>query len=230
MSTALYEAHNLVQRYNGREALNVPHLVIEQGETVFLTGPNGCGKSTLLRLLAFLERPAAGVLHFSGAAEGRKEATLLLQDPYLLHMSVFNNVLLGLKFRNQRVGHTPDHAPDHAPDQLADMRQIFESCMKAAGFDDPWKFADRGPRELSGGERQRVALAARLALRPRVLLLDEPTANVDAASARALAVAIQTCKTNGITVVCATHDPALLRAIDAREIRLGTAWDMGGAV
>ena len=189
---------------------------------MFLTGPNGCGKSTLLRLLAFLERPAAGVLHFAGAAEGRKEATLLLQDPYLLHMSVFNNVLLGLKFRNQRVG--------HAPDQSADMRQIFENCMKAAGFDDPWKFADRGPRELSGGERQRVALAARLALRPKVLLLDEPTANVDAASARALAVAIQTCKANGITVVCATHDPALLRAIDAREIRLGTAWDMGGAV
>ena len=226
MSIALYEAHNLVQRYNGREALNVPHLAIEQGETVFLTGPNGCGKSTLLRLLAFLERPAAGVLHFSGAAEGRKEATLLLQDPYLLHMSVFNNELLGLKFRNPRVG----HAPVHAPDQSTGMRQIFESCMKAAGFDDPWKFADRGPRELSGGERQRVALAARLALRPRVLLLDEPTANVDAASARALAVAIQTCKANGITVVCATHDPALLRAIDAHEIRLGTAWDMGGAV
>ena len=222
MNTALYEAHNLVQSYNGREALNVPHLVIEQGETVFLTGPNGCGKSTLLRLLAFLERPAAGVLHFAGAAEGRKEATLLLQDPYLLHMCVFNNVLLGLKFRNQRAGHTPD--------QVLGLRQIFESCMKAAGFDNPWKFADRGPRELSGGERQRVALAARLALRPRVLLLDEPTANVDAASARALAVAIQTCKANGITVVCATHDPALLRAIDAREIRLGTAWDMGGAV
>ena len=226
MSASLYEAHNLVQRYKGREALNVPHLAIGQGETVFLTGPNGCGKSTLLRLLAFLERPAGGVLRYAGAAEGRKEATLLLQDPYLLHMSVFNNVLLGLKFRNPRVG----HAPVHAPDQSTGMRQIFESCMKAAGFDDPWKFADRGPRELSGGERQRVALAARLALRPRVLLLDEPTANVDAASARALAVAIQTCKANGITVVCATHDPALQRAIDAREIRLGTAWDMGGAV
>ena len=216
MSTALYEAHNLVQRYNGREALNVPHLVIEQGETVFLTGPNGCGKSTLLRLLAFLERPAAGVLHYAGAAEGRKEATLLLQDPYLLHMSVYNNVVLGLKFRNQ--------CKDHA----AGLEQVFENCMKAAGFDEPWNFADRGPRELSGGERQRVALASRLALRPRVLLLDEPTANVDAASARALALAIQTCKADGITVVCATHDPALLRAIEAREIRLGTAWDMDG--
>ena len=216
MSTNLYEAHNLVQRYNGREALNVPHLVIGQGETVFLTGPNGCGKSTLLRLLAFLERPAAGVLHYAGAAEGRKEATLLLQDPYLLHMSVYNNVVLGLKFRNQ------------CKDHEAGLEQVFENCMKAAGFDEPWNFADRGPRELSGGERQRVALASRLALRPRVLLLDEPTANVDAASARALALAIQTCKADGITVVCATHDPALLRAIEAREIRLGTAWDMDG--
>lgn len=209
MSANLYEARNLVQRYNGREALNVPHLAIEQGEAVFLTGPNGCGKSTLLRLLAFLERPAAGVLRYAGGADGRKEATLLLQDPYLLHMSVFNNVVLGLKFRNQ----------------TANLRQTFECSMQAAGFDEPWKFADRGPYELSGGERQRVALASRLALRPKVLLLDEPTANVDAASARALAQAVKNCTADGITVVCSTHDPALLRAIDIREIRLGSSWD-----
>ena len=210
MSANLYEASNIVQRYNGREALNIQYLAIEEGEAVFLTGPNGCGKSTLLRLLAFLERPAGGVLRYAGAAEGRKEATLLLQDPYLLHMSVFDNVVLGLKLRNQKAG----------------LRQVFESCMRAAGFDDPWNFAERGPRELSGGERQRVALASRLALRPRVLLLDVPSAIVDAASARALAQAVKNCKIQGITVVCATHDPALLRAVDAHEIRLGTAWDM----
>ena len=214
MSANLYEARNLVQRYNGREALSVQHFAIEEGEAVFLTGPNGCGKSTLLRLLAFLERPAAGELRSAGGAEGRKEATLLLQDPYLLHMSVFNNVVLGLKLRHQG----------------ADLRQTFECCMQAAGFDDPWNFADRGPRELSGGERQRVALASRLALRPRVLLLDEPTANVDAASARAIALAVRNSTAEGMTVVCATHDPALLRAIDAREIRLGTAWDMDARV
>ena len=214
MSANLYEARNLVQRYNGREALSVQHLAIEEGEAVFLTGPNGCGKSTLLRLLAFLERPAAGELRYAGGAEGRKEATLLLQDPYLLHMSVFNNVVLGLKLRHQG----------------ADLRQTFECCMQAAGFDDPWNFADRGPRELSGGERQRVALASRLALRPRVLLLDEPTANVDAASARDIALAVRNSTAEGMTVVCATHDPALLRAIDAREIKLGTAWDMDARV
>ena len=214
MSANLYEARNLVQRYNGREALSVQHFAIEEGEAVFLTGPNGCGKSTLLRLMAFLERPAAGELRYAGGAEGRKEATLLLQDPYLLHMSVFNNVVLGLKLRHQG----------------ADLRQTFECCMQAAGFDDPWNFADRGPRELSGGERQRVALASRLALRPRVLLLDEPTANVDAASARAIALAVRNSTAEGMTVVCATHDPALLRAIDAREIKLGTAWDMDARV
>ena len=214
MSANLYEASNLVQRYNGREALSVQYLSIEEGEAVFLTGPNGCGKSTLLRLLAFLERPAAGELRYAGGAEGRKEATLLLQDPYLLHMSVFNNVVLGLKFRNQ----------------AADLRQTFERCMQAAGFDDPWNFSDRGPRELSGGERQRVALASRLALRPKVLLLDEPTANVDAASARAIALAVKNSTAEGMTVVCATHDPALLRAIDAREIKLGTAWDMDARI
>ncbi len=214
MSANLYEARNLVQRYNGREALNIQYLAIEEGEAVFLTGPNGCGKSTLLRLLAFLERPAAGELRYAGGAEGRKEATLLLQDPYLLHMSVFNNVALGLKFRNQ----------------TGELRQVFERCMQAAGFDDPWNFADRGPRELSGGERQRVALASRLALRPRVLLLDEPTANVDAASARAIALAVRNSTAEGMTVVCATHDPALLRALDAREIKLGAAWDMDARV
>ena len=214
MSANLYEARNLVQRYNGREALSVQHLSIEEGEAVFLTGPNGCGKSTLLRLLAFLERPAAGELRYTGGAEGRKEATLLLQDPYLLHMSVFNNVVLGLKLRHQE----------------ADLRQTFECCMQAAGFDDPWNFADRGPRELSGGERQRVALASRLALRPKVLLLDEPTANVDAASARAIALAVRNSTAEGMTVVCATHDPALLRALGAREIKLGAAWDMDACV
>ena len=214
MSANLYEARNLVQRYNGREALSVQYLAIGQGEAVFLTGPNGCGKSTLLRLLAFLERPAAGELRYAGGAEGRKEATLLLQDPYLLHMSVFNNVALGLKFRNQ----------------TGELRQVFERCMQAAGFDDPWNFADRGPRELSGGERQRVALASRLALRPKVLLLDEPTANVDAASARAIALAVRNSTAEGMTVVCATHDPALLRALGAREIKLGAAWDMDACV
>lgn len=210
MKGLIYEGRNLVQRYGDRQALSLEHIEVKRGETVLLTGSNGCGKSTLLRLLAFLERPASGMLRYGGASDGRKETTLLLQDPYLLRMSVFQNVVLGLKLRHER----------------ASLPQIFERCMNAAGFTDPWSFAERGPRELSGGERQRVALASRLALRPKVLLLDEPTANVDAASARAIAQAVKNCAAEGVTVLCATHDPALLRALGAREVRLGASWDV----
>ncbi|GAB7078380.1 energy-coupling factor ABC transporter ATP-binding protein [Megalodesulfovibrio paquesii] len=209
MSAALYEGTNLVQRYDGREVLNLPHFLVEQGEIVALIGPNGSGKSTLLRLLAFLEQPAAGELRYAGGSHGRQEATLLLQDPYLLRMRVFDNVVLGLRLRRQR----------------HDAEQVYEQCMRAVGFQNPWDFARRGPQELSGGERQRVALASRLALRPKVLLLDEPTANVDAPSARAMVAALALCRSQGATIICATHDRALIQTLGARELRLGKSWD-----
>lgn len=209
MSELLYEGRDLVQIYGERTVLNMPLLEVGRGEAIALTGPNGCGKSTLLRLLAFLERPVSGELRYAGGSRGRREVTLLLQDPYLLRMSVFNNVVLGLRLR-----HT-----------TATLRLVYEQCMRAAGFENPWDFAERGPGELSGGERQRIALASRLAVRPKVLLLDEPTANVDAASARAMVCAIENCRKEGATVVCATHDPALIHTLGAREIQLGRHWN-----
>ena len=212
MKNVLYEGRDLVQMYGGRIALNLPLLEVEKGETLALTGPNGCGKSTLLRLLAFLERPAAGTLRYTGKAASRQEVTLLLQEPYLLRMSVFNNVVLGLRLRHD----------------AAQARSAYEQCMRAVGFDSPWDFAQRGPVELSGGERQRVALASRLALRPAVLLLDEPTANVDATSALAVVSAIEACRNKGVTVICATHDPALIRMLGARELQLGRHWSEAG--
>ncbi|MBB5143678.1 ABC transporter ATP-binding protein [Desulfovibrio intestinalis] len=205
----LYQGRDLVQVYGDRIVLNVPHIEIVRGEALALTGPNGCGKSTLLRILAFLERPASGALQYAGGGNGRKQATLLLQDPYLLRMSVFSNVVMGLRLRNDTAS--------------ADM--VFEQSMRAVGFDRPWDFARRGPGELSGGERQRIALASRLALRPMVLLLDEPTANVDAASARDMVQAVSVCRREGATVVCSTHDPALIHTLGAREVQLGRRWD-----
>ncbi len=208
--SAIYEGRDLVQRYGDRDALHLPSLTIEAGETVILTGPNGTGKSTLLRMLALLEQPYSGSLRFDGT---RMEVTLLLQEPYLLKMNVWNNVLLGRRLRHQ----------------TGDEEAIYTDCMQAVGFAEPEAFAKRGPRALSGGERQRVALAARLALGPRVLLLDEPTANVDAASARAIASAMCHAQERGVTVVCSTHDPALIRALtssmQARELSLGRFWD-----
>lgn len=209
MKDLLYQGRDLVQVYGDRIVLNVPHIEIVRGEVLALTGPNGCGKSTLLRILAFLERPASGVLQYGGGGNGRKQVTLLLQDPYLLRMSVFSNVVMGLRLRND----------------AASVDMVFEQSMRAVGFDRPWDFARRGPGELSGGERQRIALASRLALRPMVLLLDEPTANVDAASARDMVQAVSTCRREGATVVCSTHDPALIHTLGAREVQLGRRWD-----
>lgn len=207
----LYEGHDLVQRYDGREALRLSCLEVEEGESLALTGPNGCGKSTLLRLLAFLEQPAAGVLRYAGSATPRMEVTLLLQEAYLLRASVYDNVTLGLRLRGWR----------------GDRRVAYETAMRAVGFEQPRDMAGRGPRALSGGERQRVALAARLVLRPRVLLLDEPTSSVDARSGRAIVEAVQHCLRQGTTVICATHDRALVEALAARELSLGRDWHEG---
>jgi len=192
---ALYELSGVKHRYNGRLVLDIPRLVIEEGDIVGLVGPNGSGKSTLLRILAFLEAPSEGTLCFDGVPVGsegeppRRDATLLLQDSFLLKRSVFDNVTYGLKVRREK-----------------SLRKKAFEALEMVGL-PPEEFAHRPWYALSGGEAQRVALAARLVLRPKVLLLDEPTANVDEASAilikEAVLRAVKEWKT---TVVVATHD------------------------
>ncbi len=162
--TPLYELQGVVRRYGDRVALDVPELAIHPGEIVGLVGPNGSGKSTLLRTLAFLDPPDEGMLLFRGAPacpatpELRRQATLLLQEPYLLKTSIFENVAYGVRLRGEK-------------DPVGRVRKALE----AVGLDYD-AFARRPWHALSGGEAQRVALASRLALRPAVLLLDEPTA------------------------------------------------------
>ena len=110
----------------------------------------------------------SGTLIYTGnQTDPRREVTLLLQEPYLMKASVFWNVTLGLRLRGMGV---------------REQREGYAQSMLAVGFSDPDSMATRGPGELSGGERQRIALASRLILSPSVLLLDEPTSIVDAAS------------------------------------------------
>ena len=203
---ALYQCRDLTQRYEGRTVLRLPELNIARGEVLALTGPNGAGKSTLLRLLAFLEEPASGELHFHGTPgrAPRQEVTLLLQEPYLLKTSVFENVVYGLRVRGRR----------------HDLREAAEAAMLAVGFAPEREMLRRPWKALSGGEPQRVALAARLILRPLVLLLDEPTSSVDAASAKAIEAAVRQAALAGTTVVAASHDLAWLACLDARRLEL----------
>jgi len=194
--TSIYELREVTHSYNGRPVLEIPDLKIEKGSIIGITGPNGSGKSTLLRILAFLENPQTGNLFFNGIPVSgpdeayRRKATLLLQDPRLLKRSVFENIAYGLKTRGLYSG----------------MKQKVHHALFRVGL-DPGYFSGRTWFELSGGEAQRVALASRLILEPEALLLDEPTASIDAQSARLISKAImETRRDFGTTVILVSHD------------------------
>jgi len=201
----VFELRELRKEYGGILALDLPKLDIMQGDLVSLVGRNGSGKSTLLRMLAFLEKPSSGTLKYFGGAEPRREVTLLLQNPYLLKCSVFENVTLGLRLRGDS----------------RNLQERYAEAMRAAGFAEPQAMASRFSSQLSGGERQRISLASRIIMKPRVLLLDEPTAHVDAASELMILDTVRACLSQGTTVVCATHDRQLFSSFpDVKEMEL----------
>jgi tungstate transport system ATP-binding protein len=208
MSAPLYTLRNIRQIYNGRPVLDLAELDVPERSILGLTGHNGSGKSTLLRILAFLEDPVSGSVTYAGRPAGtrdaalRREVTLLTQEPYLLKRSVLGNVGYGLKLRG------------------GDGRERAEEALDMVGL-APEKFARRSWRELSGGEAQRVALASRLALRPRVLLLDEPTASLDRESVARIKDAALAARTAwGATLVVVSHDLPWLESVADRVIRL----------
>lgn len=211
MDEALYDIKNLRHSYGGGPVtLDIPELSIKQGGVFGLIGPNGSGKSTLLKILAFLELRYDGELRFMGEpakgreTELRRNVTYLLQNPYLLKRTVYDNIAYGLKLRGETGG-----LDERVNDSLARVGLA------------PKEFAPRMWYRLSGGEVQRAALASRLALRAKVLLLDEPTANVDERSAELVKSAvISAWKDFGTTVIAATHDRAWLNEISTDVIAL----------
>lgn len=207
----IYSMRDLKHSYGNHPTLNIKSLDIPQSGAVGLIGPNGSGKSTLLKILAFLETPASGELLFEGETarkrerDLRMEATLLLQEPYLLRRSVGENIAYGLKLRNIRSEEIDGRVND---------------SLERVGL-KPEKFIKRPWFRLSGGEVQRVALAVRLALRPKVLLLDEPTANVDESSAVLIKEAVWHAWHDwGTTIVVATHDLIWLHEVATQIVSL----------
>lgn len=194
---ALYRLSNIVQQYNGRTVLELDEFQVPEGAIVGLAGHNGSGKSTLMRMLAFLEHPVSGNVFYDGreiadlATGLRREVTMLTQEPYLLKRSVFRNVAYGLELR----GAGRD-----------EIETSVNEALMLVGL-DPDIFMNRQWYELSGGEAQRVALAARLAIKPRVLLLDEPTASLDRESTMLIhEAAVKVRENSGTTLVIVSHD------------------------
>jgi tungstate transport system ATP-binding protein len=205
LSRSIYEITQLRHRYGAHTVLEIRDLRIMRGSIVGLVGPNGSGKSTLMRILAFVESPSEGMVRFEGRGvrpngpSVRHDVSLLLQDPYLLKRSVFENIAYGPKVRGE----------------TKDLKERVQEALLWVGL-DPETFAFRAWYELSGGEAQRVALASRLILRPKALLLDEPTASVDAASAQLIQEASVRARDEwGTTLVIASHNiPWLYRVSD----------------
>ncbi|MCG8472402.1 MAG: energy-coupling factor ABC transporter ATP-binding protein [Desulfobacterales bacterium] len=198
----LYLLEGVTRSYTsgGPPALDCPGLAIKKGGVTGISGPNGSGKSTLLKLLAFTEKPTTGHIYFEGQEEEpfstsiRHRVTLLPQIPFLLNRSVFENVSYGLNVKGEKKG----------------IRAKVHHFLETVGL-DPDRFCRRSRQELSGGEAQRVALAARLALDPDVLILDEPTASVDAASSHLIRQAVLSfAERPGKTVILTSHDGAWL--------------------
>jgi tungstate transport system ATP-binding protein len=192
----IYRVSGLQQEYKGRRVLEVDHLEVRKGEVFALVGPSGSGKSTLLRLMNFLEAPSQGILTFLGSEfsaskemglELRRKVTMVFQRPMLLDRSVEANVRYGLELRGQRSNNA-----------------LVQSTLEAVGLAG---LAGQSARTLSGGEAQRVALARAMVLRPEVLLLDEPTANLDPYNVGLIEkIAADLNRQHGTTLVLVTHN------------------------
>ena len=190
----------VAKRYpGGEEALKNISFAVEPGELVFITGRSGAGKSTLLKLIPAIERPSSGSVVVNGQNVGALKRSAI---PYLRR-----NV--GLVFQDQKL--------------LYD-RTVYENVMLPLAFSAHAPGLLRreraNPIQLSGGEQQRLAIARAVVNRPAILIADEPTANLDAESARRIVDIFAQFNRVGVTVLIATHDQGLVAQYGKRLLRL----------
>lgn len=205
VTTALSRTH----RKGAREvrALLDADIVIREGEYVAITGPSGSGKSTLLSLLGLLDQPTAGNYRLSGrdvaslgdraASAARNELIgFVFQSFHLIpHLNAWRNVALPLAY-----------APVGKRLSAVERRERALAALDSVGM---LEHAEHLPRELSGGQEQRVAIARALVGRPRLILADEPTGNLDSRTRDDVLDLFERANAEGVTVVIITHDPAV---------------------
>jgi putative ABC transport system ATP-binding protein len=195
---------------------------LERGEAVAIVGPSGSGKTTLLNILAGLDRPSGGEVLVEGVAIGSlaPDAVTVFRRRHIGFVFQFFNLLPTMSARDNVA--LPLLA-ERVPRREVDRRTT--SMLEALGLGDR---AEHRPSELSGGEQQRVAIARALVMRPRLLLADEPTGNLDtAAGGEILALLRQTVRDTGLSVVLVTHSASaagsvnrVLRITDGRLLEL----------
>jgi molybdopterin-binding protein len=223
---AIVELRNVTKTFAKKTVLDSVNLQILDGEILALLGPNGSGKTTLLKILASILRPTDGEIHFCGVKvtdqnveKIRMESTLVFQKTVLFSATVYDNIAYGLRIRKV--------TKNEIDRKVAHVLKL----VRLEGFEK------RPARKLSGGEQQRVALARALALNTRLLLLDEPTANLDPKNVVIVEEAIATTNRElKTTIVMATHNmfqaknlPHRIALIeDGRITEMGTSTEIFG--
>ena len=196
-STPILEARNLEVNRGGAILIRVPSLLIQKGEILSLIGPNGAGKTTLLQTLSYLLKPFQGEIFFRGekvernhsVLEYRRKLAMVFQEPLLFDTTVLHNVASGLKIRGMKKVEIHDRVTE----------QLERFGIK--------HLSQRSARTLSGGEAQRTSLARAFALRPEILLLDEPFASLDPPTRDSLIEDLEyILQQTRTTAIFATHD------------------------
>jgi tungstate transport system ATP-binding protein len=192
---AFLELEDLGRAYGGLEVLSGIRLSLERGEILGLIGPTGSGKTTLLRLVDLLEEPSRGCIRLEGRVITalpekekllvRRRMAMVFQKPVMFRARVLENVSFGLRMRGR------------------DEPERVRAALAAVGL---FGYESRDANTLSGGEMQRAALARALVLQPELLLLDEPTANLDPKSRECIDRIIQELSGQNTAVILATHN------------------------
>ncbi len=192
---ALLELKGLNKSYGQARVLNDIDLTVKRGEILALIGPTGSGKTTLLRLIDLIEPPTSGNIIFDGILvtalpekeklKARRRMAMVFQKPVMFKANVRDNVSYGIKIRGKN------------------EEKKVRRALEAVGL---LGYESRDANTLSGGEMQRIALARSLVLEPELLLLDEPTANLDPKSAASIDRIIRNLSGQKTTVIIATHN------------------------
>ena len=221
MDAKILKLSCIEKKYDGGFRLCIDELYLEKNKILSIIGPNGSGKSTLIKLINLLEKPDRGSIYFEGKeisngnvnhGDIRKEMAVVFQEPIFFNTSAYNNILLGLKMRKTNIPTVKDRI-DHYVKKL--------------------KIGDllhRNIRTLSGGEKKRLSLVRSLVLDYKLLLLDEPLANIDQYSRESLMSDLFTVlKSIGKSIIYITHnrDEAMMLADDIAVINKGRVEQSG---
>jgi putative ABC transport system ATP-binding protein len=193
------------------DALHSVSLEIQAGEFLAVWGPSGSGKSTLMNIIGLIDAPSSGGVWFDGQDthslndnaitdfRGRKIGFVFQSFNLVPVLSALENVMLPLQIQG-------------VADSVA--RERSSSILKDVGLE---KFQSQRPDKLSGGQRQRVAIARALVVEPRLIIADEPTANLDSENSRMIVELMrQMNRSKGVTFIFTTHDPRLLEHVDRK--------------